>query len=329
MYNMHIFVNMFVFDGMHAVTGAYADPIFVEKLGADPVGLARSMPTSGALDRVANKLNVPFFEGTGSAGATIRVYNEQFESDASKHDLDAQIALRPLIEYEFQIWHHNDIGHESGDSNEEMNVNEEAPCVSRRGAGYVDHGDGHGSILMLDSSTEGEESLRGNIHRYHVGASGANRWKSFEEVERPWWLIIAATSCVTDERSQTIDILPLSPIQILDLTVGTISNPLHGAASTSLSSPRRRRYPISLPLPLHLPPPTAPPATAAPLLDLPPPPAPPAYPRPSAAAISGTVNTTTSTSPSPDLSSAVSRWPDPVLPSQAIRSSPELGGAVE
>ncbi|KAF0893530.1 hypothetical protein E2562_026667 [Oryza meyeriana var. granulata] len=100
-------------------------------------GLARSMPTSGALDRVANKLNVPFFEGTGSAGATIR------------------------------IWHHDDIGHESGDSNEEMNVNEEAPCVPRRGAGYVDHGDSHGSILMLDSSTEGEESLKGNIHRYH------------------------------------------------------------------------------------------------------------------------------------------------------------------
>jgi phosphoglucomutase len=27
-----------------------------------PKGLARSMPTSGALDRVADKLNVPFFE---------------------------------------------------------------------------------------------------------------------------------------------------------------------------------------------------------------------------------------------------------------------------
>ncbi|KAF0929875.1 hypothetical protein E2562_026089 [Oryza meyeriana var. granulata] len=306
----------FVFDAMHAVTGAYADPIFVEKLGADPdcilngvpledfgnghpdpnltyakelvftmfgsgaadfgpasdanaqaaipyfqsgpKGLARSMPTSGALDRVANKLNIPFFEvptgwkffgnlmdagklsicgeesfgtgsdhirekdgiwavlawlsilahrnkdkkvgerlvsvedvarehwatygrnffsrydyeecesesankmmehlrdviakskprekygnytlqfaddfsytdpvdgstvskqglrfvftdgsriifrlsGTGSAGATIRVYIEQFESDASKHDLDAQIALRPLIDLALSI----------------------------------------------------------------------------------------------------------------------------------------------------------------------------------------------------------------------------------
>ncbi|GJN20521.1 hypothetical protein PR202_gb07910 [Eleusine coracana subsp. coracana] len=35
--------------------------------------------------------------GTGSAGATVRVYIEQFESDASKHGLDAQTALKPLI----------------------------------------------------------------------------------------------------------------------------------------------------------------------------------------------------------------------------------------
>ncbi|KAJ6978151.1 phosphoglucomutase [Populus alba x Populus x berolinensis] len=135
----------FIFDAMHAVTGAYAKPIFVDKLGASldsisngvpledfghghpdpnltyakdlvdimyaengpdfgaasdgdgdrnmvlgrgffvtpsdsvaiiaanaqeaipyftsgPKGLARSMPTSGALDRVAEKLNLPFFE---------------------------------------------------------------------------------------------------------------------------------------------------------------------------------------------------------------------------------------------------------------------------
>ncbi|CAI9092134.1 OLC1v1027307C1 [Oldenlandia corymbosa var. corymbosa] len=36
--------------------------------------------------------------GTGSAGATIRVYIEQFEPDASKHILDAQAALKPLID---------------------------------------------------------------------------------------------------------------------------------------------------------------------------------------------------------------------------------------
>ncbi|KAI4328291.1 hypothetical protein L6164_020657 [Bauhinia variegata] len=88
--------TVFIFDAMHAVTGAYAKPIFVDKLGAsldsisngvpledfghghpDPnliyakdlvdimssvKGLARSMPTSGALDRVAEKLNLPSFE---------------------------------------------------------------------------------------------------------------------------------------------------------------------------------------------------------------------------------------------------------------------------
>ncbi|KAM0876292.1 hypothetical protein ACQ4PT_036261 [Festuca glaucescens] len=41
--------------------------------------------------------------GTGSAGATIRLYIEQFESDASKHGLDAQIALKPLIDLALSI----------------------------------------------------------------------------------------------------------------------------------------------------------------------------------------------------------------------------------
>ncbi|KAK2994276.1 hypothetical protein RJ640_022929 [Escallonia rubra] len=35
--------------------------------------------------------------GTGSAGATVRIYIEQFEQDDSKHNMDAQIALKPLI----------------------------------------------------------------------------------------------------------------------------------------------------------------------------------------------------------------------------------------
>lgn len=45
-------------------------------------------------------------QGTGSAGATIRVYIEQFEPDASKHDVDAQTALKPLIGESFvtSIW---------------------------------------------------------------------------------------------------------------------------------------------------------------------------------------------------------------------------------
>ncbi|KAL3524214.1 hypothetical protein ACH5RR_017048 [Cinchona calisaya] len=36
--------------------------------------------------------------GTGSAGATVRLYIEQFEPDTSKHNLDAQDALKPLID---------------------------------------------------------------------------------------------------------------------------------------------------------------------------------------------------------------------------------------
>lgn len=36
--------------------------------------------------------------GTGSAGATVRMYIEQFEPDVSKHEMDAQSALRPLID---------------------------------------------------------------------------------------------------------------------------------------------------------------------------------------------------------------------------------------
>uniref|UniRef100_A0A9I9EIS2 Phosphoglucomutase n=1 Tax=Cucumis melo TaxID=3656 RepID=A0A9I9EIS2_CUCME len=36
--------------------------------------------------------------GTGSAGATVRIYIEQFEPDISKHDVDAQISLKPLID---------------------------------------------------------------------------------------------------------------------------------------------------------------------------------------------------------------------------------------
>ncbi|ORY03725.1 hypothetical protein K493DRAFT_311625 [Basidiobolus meristosporus CBS 931.73] len=36
--------------------------------------------------------------GTGSQGATIRLYIEKYESDPSKYDLDAQVALKPLVE---------------------------------------------------------------------------------------------------------------------------------------------------------------------------------------------------------------------------------------
>ncbi|KAJ8438039.1 hypothetical protein Cgig2_030020 [Carnegiea gigantea] len=35
--------------------------------------------------------------GTGSAGATVRIYIERFEPDVSKHELEARVALKPLI----------------------------------------------------------------------------------------------------------------------------------------------------------------------------------------------------------------------------------------
>ncbi|GMH29543.1 hypothetical protein Nepgr_031386 [Nepenthes gracilis] len=41
--------------------------------------------------------------GTGSAGATIRIYIEQFEPDVSKHDMDAQAALKPLIDLALSV----------------------------------------------------------------------------------------------------------------------------------------------------------------------------------------------------------------------------------
>ncbi|GLT76732.1 hypothetical protein SLA2020_483750 [Shorea laevis] len=41
--------------------------------------------------------------GTGSAGATIRIYIEQFEPDVSKHEMDAQEALEPLIDLALSV----------------------------------------------------------------------------------------------------------------------------------------------------------------------------------------------------------------------------------
>ena len=41
--------------------------------------------------------------GTGTKGATLRVYIENYESDASKHNLDTQEALKPLIDLAQEI----------------------------------------------------------------------------------------------------------------------------------------------------------------------------------------------------------------------------------
>eukprot|EP00249_Psilotum_nudum_P021219 c28023_g3_i3 orf=428-958(-) len=58
---------------------------------------------------IANKQGIRFIftdgsriifrlSGTGSAGATIRVYVEKYEPDISRHELDAQTVLQPLID---------------------------------------------------------------------------------------------------------------------------------------------------------------------------------------------------------------------------------------
>jgi len=41
--------------------------------------------------------------GTGSAGATIRMYVEQYSDDASTFDTDAQEALKPIIDIALQV----------------------------------------------------------------------------------------------------------------------------------------------------------------------------------------------------------------------------------
>lgn len=41
--------------------------------------------------------------GTGSHGATIRMYIDSYENDPSKYEMDAQVVLRPLIEIALQI----------------------------------------------------------------------------------------------------------------------------------------------------------------------------------------------------------------------------------
>jgi phosphoglucomutase len=41
--------------------------------------------------------------GTGTEGATIRIYLEAFEPDSSKHHLDAQLALADMIKIALRI----------------------------------------------------------------------------------------------------------------------------------------------------------------------------------------------------------------------------------
>jgi phosphoglucomutase len=41
--------------------------------------------------------------GTGTQGATIRIYLEAYEPDVTKHHLDAQVALSEMIEIAMEV----------------------------------------------------------------------------------------------------------------------------------------------------------------------------------------------------------------------------------
>lgn len=75
-----------------AVEFAYTDPVDGSQTSKQGLILNFELP-SGDPARVVFRLS-----GTGSAGATIRMYIEQFEKDASKHGMSAPVALKGLAE---------------------------------------------------------------------------------------------------------------------------------------------------------------------------------------------------------------------------------------
>ena len=70
----------------------YTDPVDGSKATNQGLILGFEYP-NGDPARVVFRLS-----GTGSAGATIRVYLEKYEKDVSKHDQAAPVALRSLAD---------------------------------------------------------------------------------------------------------------------------------------------------------------------------------------------------------------------------------------
>jgi phosphoglucomutase len=70
----------------------YTDPVDGSKASKQGLILNFQYP-NGDPARVVFRLS-----GTGSAGATIRVYLEKFEQDASKHNQAAPVALKSLAD---------------------------------------------------------------------------------------------------------------------------------------------------------------------------------------------------------------------------------------
>ena len=80
-----------------------------DKFGAYTLDFADDFEYTDPIDgSVASKQGLRFvftdgsriifrLSGTGSSGATIRLYVEQYEPNVAKQDVDAQVALAPLI----------------------------------------------------------------------------------------------------------------------------------------------------------------------------------------------------------------------------------------
>jgi len=75
-----------------AIEFSYTDPVDGSQTSKQGLILSFQLP-SGDPARVVFRLS-----GTGSAGATIRMYLEQYEKDPSKHDASAPVALKDLAE---------------------------------------------------------------------------------------------------------------------------------------------------------------------------------------------------------------------------------------
>jgi phosphoglucomutase len=80
--------NCFLYHNLHS----YTDPVDGSQTSKQGLILNFQLP-SGDPARVVFRLS-----GTGSAGATIRMYLEQYEKDTSKHGMSAPVALNDLAE---------------------------------------------------------------------------------------------------------------------------------------------------------------------------------------------------------------------------------------
>jgi len=76
-----------------AVEFSYTDPVDGSQTSKQGLTLNFQLGPSGDPARVVFRLS-----GTGSAGATIRMYLEQFEKDTSKHGMSAPVALKDLAD---------------------------------------------------------------------------------------------------------------------------------------------------------------------------------------------------------------------------------------